>query len=140
MWRKGLEESQVVVLWKDGWEHGSLEVGMLRDSRALNCFGSRVDEDEEGEDGEEEGEDGLDDGEDVGEDGLGDGEDVGEGVGGRGGEAERVMAGKRKRRMRSNGVIGGDGFIAQLVRNTCRSRTKRRGEGLGGSRKGLEQF
>ena len=105
MWRKGLEESQVVVLWKDGWEHGSLEVGMLRDSRALNCFGSRVDEDEEGEDGEEEGEDGLD--------GLGDGEDVGEGVGGRGGEAERVMAGKRKRRMRSNGVIGGDGFIAQ---------------------------
>lgn len=45
--------------------------------------------------------------------GLCDGEDVGEGVGGRGGEAEMVMEGKkRKSRIRSIGG-GGDGFIAQ---------------------------
>ncbi|CAK9148107.1 unnamed protein product [Ilex paraguariensis] len=52
-WRKGLEESQVVALWRGvGGAQGSLEVGTLRDWRALSCFGSRVEvEVEEGEDG-----------------------------------------------------------------------------------------
>ena len=30
-WRKGFEESQIVALWNEDLEHGSLEVGMLRD-------------------------------------------------------------------------------------------------------------
>lgn len=43
-WRKGLEESQVVAVKVWGrTEQGSLEVGIFRDSRALSCFGSRVD-------------------------------------------------------------------------------------------------
>ncbi|RDX65331.1 hypothetical protein CR513_56020, partial [Mucuna pruriens] len=36
-WRKGVEMSQSI----EGWEHGSLVVGMLRDWRAFICFGSR---------------------------------------------------------------------------------------------------
>lgn len=62
-WRKGLPESQRVALWKEGWAHGSFEVGMLSDSRAVACLGSRVDEEEE-------------------EDDFGVGEEVGEGDGG----------------------------------------------------------
>ena len=34
--------SQRVALWKEGWAQGSFEVGMLRDSRAIACFGSKV--------------------------------------------------------------------------------------------------
>lgn len=40
-WRKGVAESHVVVELGSG-EQGSLVVGMLRDWRALICFGSRV--------------------------------------------------------------------------------------------------
>nr|POE70584.1 hypothetical protein CFP56_23022 [Quercus suber] len=62
---------------------GSLEVGMLRDCKALSCFGSRVEEEEEeGDDGDEgEGEEGVAGvGEDSGEGMVGVGEDLGEGV------------------------------------------------------------
>lgn len=54
--RKGLELSQSVMLLrtKEGCVQGSLEVGMLRDCRAVSCFGSRVDDD----DGDREGEEG----------------------------------------------------------------------------------
>nr|GMD10812.1 uncharacterized protein LOC109162466 [Ipomoea batatas] len=42
-WRKGVAPSQTVVeLWRG--EQGSLEVGTLKDCRALSCFGSRVEE------------------------------------------------------------------------------------------------
>ena len=82
-WRKGLDESQRVALWKEDGEHGSLEVGMFRDCIALSCFGSSV----EGDDREDD-----------------EGEDVGEGVGERG--TEREMGGKRRRRSRRNGGGG----------------------------------
>lgn len=51
---KGLELSQTTILRMEGLEQGSFEVGMLRDSRALSCLGSRVEEEEEdeGEDAE----------------------------------------------------------------------------------------
>ncbi|PNX75281.1 hypothetical protein L195_g031214 [Trifolium pratense] len=82
-WRKGLEESQSVALWKDGCEHGSFEVGMLRDCKAVICFGSSVDfDDDDGDEGVEGG-------------------DVGDGVGGRGSEGDEiVMVEKKKKRMR----------------------------------------
>lgn len=61
---------------------GSLAVGMLRDWRALSCFGSRAEDKEEGEEEGEEEEDGGDgEGEEVEVFG-GDGEEVGEGAGG----------------------------------------------------------
>ncbi|KAM2043217.1 hypothetical protein ACFXTI_036517 [Malus domestica] len=124
-WRKGLEESQMVVFGgrMEGFLQGSLEVGMLRDWRALSCFGSSVLED--GEDGKvgdlgvvvefggvgEEVGDGvggsgaLADGEDgkVGDLGVvvefgGVGEELGDGVGGSGALAERAVAERRRRR------------------------------------------
>lgn len=53
-WRKGLEPSHTAAVWReeDGGEQGSLEVGMLRDWRAVSCFGSRGEEDEEEEGGD----------------------------------------------------------------------------------------
>lgn len=48
-WRKGFPASQMVALWNEGWAHGSFDVGMLRDSRAVACLGSSVEvEDEDG--------------------------------------------------------------------------------------------
>jgi hypothetical protein len=108
-WRKGLEESQSKVALFLGWQ-GSLDVGMLRDCRALSCFGSRVEGDEDGDEGEEgEGEVGV----------VGVGDDVGEGVGGREicGCGERVLLvavmvvvveRKRRRRVKKNDNGGGD--------------------------------
>jgi hypothetical protein len=91
-----LEESQIVALWKDGCEHGSFEVGMLRDCKAVICFGSRVDFDDDGDD------EGVEGGE------------VGEGVGGRGREGDEVvMVEKKKKRMRMNR----SGFMVQ--KNMC---------------------
>jgi hypothetical protein len=83
-------------LWKDGCEHGSFEVGMLRDCKAVICFGSRVDFDDDGDD------EGVEGGE------------VGEGVGGRGREGDEVvMVEKKKKRMRMNR----SGFMVQ--KNMC---------------------
>ena len=104
---------------------GSFEVGMLRDWRALSCFGSRVDEPgEEGVDGDEdggsegEGEEEEEEeffggvGEEIG-DGVeeeffgGVGEEMGDGVGEMtfGGVAEKVVDERRERtsRVSSNG-------------------------------------
>jgi hypothetical protein len=85
-----LEESQIVALWKDGCEHGSFEVGMLRDCKAVICFGSRVDFDDDGDD------EGVEGGE------------VGEGVGGRGREGDEVVMVEKgkKKRMRMNRSCG----------------------------------
>ncbi|KAK9267299.1 hypothetical protein L1049_009722 [Liquidambar formosana] len=135
-WRKGLEESQRVALWRTGGlEQGSLEVGMFRDWRALSCLGSRVDEEEvEGGEGEvvgdgdsgdlvgdgEEGEGGEDIGDGDGSDSVGDG-DEGDLVGemGSAGEREEVRVVERERResrvRRRNG--GGGGFIAAVRRD-----------------------
>lgn len=45
-----------MALWKEGLAQGSFEVGKLRDSRAVACFGSKVDEDDvEGGDGDGDG-------------------------------------------------------------------------------------
>lgn len=103
-WRKGLEPSQrVVELWRG--EQGSLEVGTLKDCRALSCLGSSVDEEIAGEEGV---------GSAMGDD-LGAGEETGEGAvraeeggglagaeGGLAGEmvAERVAGGRRRSRVR----------------------------------------
>ena len=80
-----MEESQSKVALFLGWQ-GSLVVGMLRDCKALSCFGSKVEEEEEeGDDGDDgEGEEGVVGvGEDSGEGMVGVGEDLGEGAGGR---------------------------------------------------------
>jgi hypothetical protein len=93
-----LEESQIVALCKEGCEHGSFEVGMLRDCKAVICFGSRVDFDDDGDD------EGVEGGE------------VGEGVGGRGREGDEVvMVEKKKKRMRMNRSCGD--FMVQ--KNMC---------------------
>jgi hypothetical protein len=94
-----LEESQIVALCKEGCEHGSFEVGMLRDCKAVICFGSRVDFDDDDDDGDDEGVEGG---------------EVGEGVGGRGREGDEVvMVEKKKKRMRMNR----SGFMVQ--KNMC---------------------
>jgi hypothetical protein len=90
-----LEESQIVALCKEGCEHGSFEVGMLRDCKAVICFGSRVDFDDDGDD------EGVEGGE------------VGEGVGGRGREGDEVVMVEKKKRMRMNR----SGFMVQ--KNMC---------------------
>ncbi|KAF5474554.1 hypothetical protein F2P56_006444 [Juglans regia] len=99
-WRKGLEESQrrvaLFLLW-----HGSLEVGMLRDCRALSCFGSSV----EGEEDEE----GV-----VGVGLVGVGEEVGEGVGDREIDLEAVVVTERmnsKRVKKNRGGRGGGAIV-----------------------------
>lgn len=100
-WRKGFEESQRVALCNEGREHGSFEVGILRDCKALSCFGSSVeceeDEDEGGEGGE--------------------GDEVGEGVGERVMEREAMVMGRRRRKMRRNdgGDSGCNGGMAWFV-------------------------
>jgi hypothetical protein len=89
-----LEESQSVALWKEGWEHGSFVVGMLRDCKAVICFGSRVVFDV-----------------DVGDE-MGDG--VGEGDG-----DEVVMVEKMKMKMKEMNRSGNGGFIVQKNMYLC---------------------
>lgn len=133
-WRNGEELSQRAVVW--GGEQGSLEVGMLRDWRAVSCLGSRVVE--VGEDLEEWGGDVVGEGEEEGDgeegDLVGEGEEgdldlVGEGeegdlvgemvvcVGALGGEREEGNEGKgrrrRRRREREIGRNGGGGAIGR---------------------------
>jgi hypothetical protein len=103
-WRKGLEESQRVALFLF-WQE-SLAVGMLRDWRALSCFGSSVESEEEEEDGD-------------GVIGVGVGEEVGEGVG----EREIVLLlllvvvveRRRRRRVKRNS----DATVAAILLVLC---------------------
>ena len=90
--RNGEPASQVTTV-EEGlevgrWSQGFLAVGMLRDSRALSCFGSSGDEEDvRGGVGEM----------------RGTGEMVGEGEGDREGAAEIVAEERRRRRSNGNG-------------------------------------
>jgi len=97
----------MVALWKEGWAQGSLEVGMLRDSRAIACFGSRVEVvDVEGDDGD----------------------DVGDGAGGSGRETDVTMGVESRRRRRTTmragerarGGGGGGGFMVVVCQEHMR--------------------
>lgn len=90
-WRKGVEESQVVVEGREWEEQGSLEVGMLSDWSALSCFGSRVEEE-------------------TGEEGVG---VVADGGDGEGETAAALLVGERKRRRRRRRE--GSGAIVGIV-------------------------
>ena len=98
--RNGEPASQVTTV-EEGlevgrWSQGFLAVGMLRDSRALRCFGSNGEEEVRG-------------------DVRGMGEMVGEGVGDKEGAA-KVVDERRRRRRRSNGNDGDRGFMLKRER------------------------